>query len=276
MDPAQAREVLGVDIGASPEEVDDAFKQKAKETHPDATGDDNAAGFLLAAQAREVLLKEQSTVLVPLDQAMELIKLATGDLAARNAQDELRKQTSSVVSSVIKFRTSRQRRLRNQLGMFGLATTFLTAGSQLLRLMPKSALSSTVDVPNILTFGFGAISILFGLVTAVATYRIATIQTAIEEIQENLDDRMLVSDTIRHVLDAAGKQPPLSRDEWHTAVEDWFRADRYGDGPARYFARRIGTTDFARIIYAKAREQHVIAETDSRNNGRLVVTFDFA
>jgi len=57
MTPDEAARVLGVTLGASDEQIQSAYRRRARQTHPDRHG--SAAAFIDVATARDVLLRTQ-------------------------------------------------------------------------------------------------------------------------------------------------------------------------------------------------------------------------
>jgi hypothetical protein len=90
VDANKARQVIGVSATATPEEIDQAFREKASNAHPDRGGTDAAMAELL--QARDLLAamtpSAPSTQLIPISTVRELITLLAPPAATAVNQEE--------------------------------------------------------------------------------------------------------------------------------------------------------------------------------------------
>jgi hypothetical protein len=133
-----ALEILGLSSEATDGDVRQRFRELAKAVHPDVGGNEKALAQLL--EARGTLLgDEDGGALVPITQVTDLVRAATGSLAAREEQRELREQTRALVDQLLRARTNPLRELRRRAGFLTALAGVFAVFAQVLRALPWSA-----------------------------------------------------------------------------------------------------------------------------------------
>lgn len=277
MNRTEALGILGLPPNPTEAAVDDAFRRCALDTHPDRGGD--AAEFQRICAARDVLLgHDEGGSLVPIREVRDLLAVAMNGVAARDRKEELREETRRVVRGMARIRTTRLRALRDRSAIATLVGALAAAASQVLRLVPTNNSSFPWEtLANSLALFFGSAAFLAAVGLALCAYRVSAIQSSVTDLDQTLDDRSIVVRILREVLTEAELRPPVALERWFDAVEEWSDADvtRYRSTSPRAYARRLGSADFARLLYAKAKEQQVVVEQDTWIDDELVVSFDF-
>jgi hypothetical protein len=286
---AEALALLSLNENPSVEAINEAFRRLAAETHPDRGGDEDE--FRRISEARDVLIAAQDgAALVPFREVRELMTLAMGGVAEREHRADLRDATRRVVANMVRIRVSPIRRARGRLTTMTFIAAIAAASSQALKIFPsgKSAWSGLNLTANVGTISFGVVAFLAAIGIAFYTYRISAIQGLIEDVDQTIDERATVVRLMREILQSSEKGPPVSTDDWLDAVRQWAWSQRPRPVLAAFplsirrepmspheYAGRVGPDDFAKLVYAKAKEHQVIAEHDEWNDDYLVVTFEF-
>lgn len=81
----QAFQILGLPITASPEEVQDHFRELARTHHPDVGGTDDSMNELLEAR-RTALANTSVTALVPIEALRDLLQAASFTALSREVK----------------------------------------------------------------------------------------------------------------------------------------------------------------------------------------------
>ena len=273
--PAEGLARLGLQMGATREQIDDAWRTAMKVVHPDVgvTPDEVMAQQL--NEAREAALRplsvRTSDALVPLASSGSIVEPGT------SAELPSQRAMRSVVMHHVGRIAYRKRQAAVAAGLSALVGAVLALTSA----FAKFDFESTRQAVRYWGFGLWVVAAVVGMLAV----RIAGLQRSLEmeldEVGETLSDRAAVSDTFREI------ELPMffTRADLHDALERWrpdpavaarqprrrpliellaamavISAPTYRSVPLARTARRIGPVDFGKLLLAKALELGMVQE----------------
>jgi hypothetical protein len=309
----QAFELLGLAPGATPDAIQDRFRELAPEVHPDVPGGDEESFKRLEAARRVALAAHHSTALVPLDQVTELIRAATGGLAERTERQERANQATRFVGGLVRAHTSKLKRVQRTAGITAAIAGLTAAVLQYIK--TKGAFYGDYYdydyIPNGLSIALTIPFVYCGFRAWIGRERGIAIAGALEDIAETFDDRSTIVDAVYEIEDESEIERPWTRDMLIRAVAKWAHLDRNGSGTSdglsrlwwlplrrrrrflrdpfglrelrlsraasrdlRSLAWVIGPDDFARLLLTKGLEHGVISEREVIDGERLYLLYD--
>jgi hypothetical protein len=290
----EAFELLDLPESATDEEIEGRARVLALAFHPDRPQGDLAKFRDLQEAKRVALGRPHSSELVPLSQVAEIVRAATGGVAQREARQELQLETERVVGQLVRAHTSRLRHLQRLAGLIGAVVLGIAGATQVVRRILPFSLSGTsstgTTAMNAISLTLALCAAVFGLFAWVSRERSRSVEHAIEDVSETLDDKSFLVAVLYEISERVGKPLPWTRWELREAVDAWSEGDdvevsrglfdelRVTLGDARSVASLasiVGPDDFTRLIIAKGQERGVLIEQETTDDrGRLVLTYD--
>jgi hypothetical protein len=222
-------------------------------------------------------------------QVAEIVRAATGGIAQREERQELQLETRRVVGQLVRAHTSRLRRRQRQAALMAALAVGVGAAAQAIRLVSSHSPGAT-RVANLLSLASVLCAALLGLYVWLLRDRAHSVEHAIEDATETLDDKSFLVAVIYEIAERAEKPLPWTRWELREAIEAWSQGEdvqrstglfgelrvTLGDSSSvASLASIVGPDDFTRLVIAKCQERGVLTEQEGTNDqGRLVLTYD--
>jgi DnaJ-like protein len=277
MDGGEAYGVLGIDEGASREEIESAYRRAAKLAHPDVAGGDRDRWDLLI-EARDLLLGARGGDLVPVHVAVELARVQEKALIRIDERHERAGATQGEVQSVVRRHTSnldRRQRAAWAAGIFSGGIALAVAVLRAVVLTGPSAEQNAVFATMIAVFALAAAGA--GAVGFVARTRAEHLRHMIEDVTNQLSQRAQYLRVLTEIRQASGREPPWEAESFDEAIDEWTDVVGRGERASLAFtASRIGPRDFGRLVVAKGLELGVLEEATREVEGLLIVSYGLA
>jgi len=276
----EAIQILGVPHSATPDEIQDRFRELARAQHPDTGGTSDEMSELLEAR-RIALSAATSSALVPLDAVKELVRAVS---SAALVREQRREDTQRVIREIRRHHTSRLRRAKNSAWFM----TALSAGATLLttQLLPKVERLT----PEALPTSFALIAGVTAFIAWILSTRAEAISLALDELADHLDDKTSLVNVLHDIMPIEKLRQGWTRGELLESTRRWIDQLRRAGLPASGvianaaaesrrlegipgLVQRIGASDFVKLIVAKGRETGVVEEQEEIIEGRLLMRF---
>lgn len=237
MNPEQALEELELEPDATPEQIQKAHRERARECHPDADGD--VASMQRLNQARDVALA--STGALNAATAQELVLRRILDLESRRDEREIAQQKGSeLVAAAARIRVGRLRGLQRRASTITLLSGAMAA---MLALLRTTAGPWSSPALNALLTILGVLAIGFGIYRIVLAEMINRVQLAIEDVGSDLANRSVFAKSFRAVAEGLLNMGSFDEQDLERAVRVWMR---HGAEKSRILW--LGLSDQSRLI----------------------------
>jgi hypothetical protein len=296
MDKAEAREILQVDSNATDNAIRQAVAQRGNEVTDDRQAYERVieAGRELGVIGRGEPSAASSTALV-LREAGELAQMRRHSLeVARLGQEERRlrhEEAERQVQHVTEVRIDPLRRARRRYAWCGGAAGFVGAIGLLMRGLGSFYGAGTGGDTVLVTGAAAAVAVgaIVGLLAAVLSLRVQTLDAAFDDVADTLSRRAALAGLLTDILGEIGvpadERSIVAEEALEDAADEWMTKVRESnhEGPAptrdrridlRHRALRIGPSAFTQILIAKGKECEILSEREELNErGRLVVGY---
>jgi hypothetical protein len=273
MDYSEAVARLGLEQGASGEEVRAAHSRLAKQFHPDAGG--STAAMAALNEARDVALENADAngeAMVPMSVVRDLMRTQTGLV---RDQAERREATDRAQRAIVKYEVDRLERRRR---VAGLAATISGGLGLLIGFLRAAVLSGVGELQSerfalviaVIAFVAGA----FALIAWILGVRVKSFEHLVNDASDALSDRGTFLEVIAEIEERSGKGSPWLRGKLHEAISAWI--DEIGlnvRGSVAELAHRIGPEYFAKLLVAKGLELEVMEEKIGSPDGGLRIEY---
>jgi len=276
MTPQEAFKILDLSETATIEEVEERYKSLIKENHPDKeTGNHEKAVELNTA--REVVIKQInsiSTSLAVIRKVADLIKVDNAEIVKRQ---EYKSQSDAIFNRATRRSLNRFKQMQSVtklLGVFSAAIALATSNilpvfEKVIGDNPTYSIAFTV-----ITFGSSIYYLLFSAMTE-------RMKDALDDFKETLEDKSSYYNVVNSVMIESRELGEIfTRQQFENAIRHWLDISRHvmlekleldsiiDKDSIRRTARRIGETDFTKLIISKGLEKGLIREVDI-TEGRL-------
>lgn len=266
---------LGLEPGASADEVQQAYRSLAKADHPDSNGHHRLMVSL--NEARNVALDRASpgTQLVSVDVVSELAKGQERAVTLVEERAERRDAVERSVRSLIRYQTSRLVRLKRTVQAVAYVGSGATVVTGLLRAVALVGLSnSESDAVAELIIVFAVLAALSWLGVWTLNIRVNQIQQLAEDATDVLSDRRAFLAILNEVEESSESQRPWLDNALRDAVEKWISAAHGDHGTVADLASRVGATEFTKLLVAKGAELDLMSDQVKSVDGRVRVEYD--
>lgn len=279
----EAFKILNLPESSTIEEIEDKYKVLIKEVHPDTiNGNHEKASALNNAKDFAIkYLTEMTTNIVLLRQVAELIKVDNSVLLKRQ---EYKNQSEAIFSKVSRKSVNKYKQMRSMTKLFGVFSAALAlVSSNILPIFEKIFKDNPTYsiVFTVITFMTGIYYLMFNTMTE-------RIQDSIDDFKETLEDKANYYDIINSIIiERAVFNRIISRREFEGLIENWLEESRHvvlerleldlliNKDSLKRIARRIGKSDFSKLIISKGLEKGVLIEVESNDNGFPTIGYSF-
>jgi hypothetical protein len=265
--------LLGVEPGASVEDLRRAHRARVKTAHPDLGGSEDEWHEL--EEAHETALAWTRNRLLPVPRAgMELSERQGRELVRLDRHRQARAEADEVRDGLIQVHTSKLAGLKRNAWTLAGISAAATALAALLRSVAVPPLNSPDSRAAAVMFGVLAVAAAaFGLAGLVYRMRAEAVEMLVSAANEFVADRpscLVLLDELERV----GKtRAPWSLDELRRCVDRWASVGHGESESAAQLAARIGPVDFTKLLVARAQANELLEERfdDVGAAGRSVV-----
>jgi hypothetical protein len=271
--------MLGLPIDASEHDVQETYRRLARVSHPDSHGADGLMAALNVA--RDVALNASASVgteIVPISVVREMISAQERSLRDRERQRDSREAAEKAVRSLVRYEVRRDIRLKRQAQAFAGVGAGATAVTGLLRAVALTNL--TVEESNTIAYliiGFAVFAALAGVVAWFASMRVSRTEQLVEDAADVLSERASYIAILEEIETVSNSSRPWRDQALRTAVADWISALDYAEGgTVAALARRVGGTEFSKLLIAKGAGLGLLAERIYEDGTRSGVEYDLS
>lgn len=279
----EALKILDLPESSTIEEIERRYKTLIKDIHPDKQNGNNDKASDLN-NAREFAVKhisEKSTSLSIIRQVAELIKV---DNTAMLKKQEYRSQSDAIFSRATRRSINKYKQMQSMTKLVGAFSAALAlASSNILPIFDKyfgdNPIYSTAF--TIMTFATGIYYLMFNTMTE-------KIKDSLDDFKETLDDKASYYDIVNSILlESSDLKKVFSRREFDRAIQKWLDTSRHvmlerleldtiiDKDTLRRTARRLGETDFSKLIIAKGLEKGILKDIEIIENGLPTIGYSF-
>lgn len=266
----------------------------AKEHHPDLGGDSTHMAEI--TEAYEILIAElrpPGTELAVRPDSVSMVRWA-----ASEQRRERRENSQRIVRELVRHQTSplsQAARQRRWLAIVSGGLAALVGAARALRLdyVEGPEGSELLWLPTSVRLGvmlaFGGLAAAFGLLAWSASTRAAWIESALEDADDELNDKNSYLDLIEEIADESDLDSSWTRAELIHAVRQWsesfvdrhpwsqlhparslmgLRARAAPGTPLAALAQITGPVDFAKLVIVKGLENELLIERPTNRTGR--------
>jgi hypothetical protein len=264
MDTRSAFGLLGLPLTASPEEIEDRFRELARERHPDVGGSGDAMGDLNSARDVALASLTTTTAVVPSSFLRDLVVASERN----TVRQEHKERAHGLTRRITQVATSRLRSMRNQVAVLaGVSAAGLFLGKEI----PAEvfgAISLSPRATGLLTL----MAIVFGVTGACLSWfmqeRIRRIEQDVQDLEHHLGFRSGYVDFLTEVW------PFVDHGRWtvvdlERGIDSWSRELIEPYRKWRGVAHAVGPADFARLLIAKGQELGLLERKEDSDGRRL-------
>lgn len=279
----EAFKILDISITSTIEEIDKKYKALIKEVHPDKKNGDTEKASTLN-NAREVAINyinEMNTSSAMIRQVVELIKV---DNTAIVKRQEYRTQSDSIFSRATRRSINKYKQMQSMAKLFGAFSAALAlVSSNIIPIFAKYFDDNPIYPAffTMLTFTTGTYYLMLNTMTE-------RIKDSLEDVKETLEDKSSYYDIVNSILlESPDLNKVFSKKEFEKTIQNWLLTSQYvmlekleldiliDKDNLRRTARRIGESDFSKLIIAKGLEKGILKEIELTENGLPTVGFSF-
>jgi len=274
MDYSEAISRLGLEVGATVEEIRVAHSRLAKRFHPDAGG--STADMAGLNEARDVALANRSAngeAMLPVSVVRDLVKAQT-DLV--RDQTERREATDRAERSIVRYEVDRLERRRR---MAGLVATVSGGLGLLIGFLRAAVLSGVSDAQSetfaVVIAAIACVAAGFALLAWTLSAGVKSFEDLVKDASDALSDRGPYLAVITEIEEKSGKPSPWLQGSLNDAISAW--AQEIGltvRGSVAELAHRVGPEYFAKLLIAKGVELGMMEERISNLEGRLRIEYE--
>ncbi len=271
MNAASAFEILGLPASATDADIEERYRELAREKHPDAGGSEDDMRQLNVARdvAKETV---KPGPLVPLEVARSLIMTTTRAIAERG---EAREEAQRAIDAAKHSATSAVRRYKDMSLIFGgLSVAALFLGKDL-----PATYFEGMGASNEFTKGFILAALAIGMCAAVAYWqlfnRVTRIEQQVDDLRKSLSTRSGFATVWFDITDSSRSKEGWTLAELQDLVSGWAahkrrdRQHREGEDRKR-LARLIGESDFIHLLLAKGKELELLKSNEAVEGRSLI------
>jgi len=279
----EALEILDLPISSTIEEIEAQYKDLIKDVHPDTiNGNHEKASALNNAKDFAIkYLAETTTNLVLLRQVAEIVKFDNSLVLKRQ---EYRTQSEAIFSKVSRKSVNKYKQMRSMTKLIGaFSATLALITSNILPIFENII----KDNPTY-SAGFTVVTFMTGFYYLMINTITDRVQDSLDEFKETLEDKANYYDIINSIIiERAILNRIISRREFEGIVENWLEESRHvvlerleldlliNEDSLKRIARRIGKSDFSKLIISKGLEKGVLIEVELNDNGFPTIGYSF-
>ncbi|HRG01126.1 MAG TPA: DnaJ domain-containing protein [Bacteroidia bacterium] len=267
----RAFEILKLSITATKEQVEESYKTLIKAHHPDKTNGDGAKAAEIN-EARETAinyLTETNSSLALIRQFTDIIKV---DNIAIQKRIEYKKDSDAIISKIYRRQGSKYKKYKQLAKFSGIASGAMALVTS--KLVPL--FEGILGQHPIYSAAFGILAFTAGFYYLMFNSMAERIQDSIDDLKDSLDDKANYIDILTSILlNQKNLNEIITRREFERIIQDWLDEDR----PVRLerlelhllidkdslnrIARRIGKTDFSKLLISKGLEKEILEEVNT-------------
>lgn len=279
----EAFKILDISEASTIDDIDRKYKSLIKEVHPDKENGNNerAAELNIAREIAIHHISERSTSLAIIRQVVELIKVDNSEILKRQ---EFRNQSDSIFNRATRRSVNKYKQMQSTTKLIGaFSATLALVSSNILPVFEKffgdNPIYSTVF--TVITFVTGIYYLMFNSMTE-------RIKDSLDDFKETLDDKSSYYDIVNSILlESPNLNKIFSKREFEKTVLEWLQATRHvmlekleldfliDKDSLRRTARRIGESDFTKLIIVKGLEKGILKEMELIDNGMPAIGYSF-
>ena len=257
MDYQQAFEILNLQTNSDEENIENRFKELAKENHPDKGGNDKDMSNILTARDIALTYSNNKQTLVPIELTREIIEY-------QNTFKDLEKTEKQVTRRYV----SQYKRYKNMTGIFGVFTgglAFINTISNDFIFVELTSLHKTLLF--VTTFVMGIYYWFFSSM-------VETINNHIIEVLDEFDDKEIYINAVNQIIPTE-KRHGFTKRELIDIIGSWSGNSAKGhielpfilplfshSWSIKKLARNIGPKDFSRILILKGLKNDILEEKE--------------
>jgi hypothetical protein len=266
LDVKAAFELLGLPLSASAEEIDDRYRDLARDAHPDAGGSETRMRELNTARDLAKVSLAAGTAIVPASLIRDLILASQGAMG----QQERREEARGLARRMTHRATSRLRRMKELSALLGA----LSAGALFLGKDLPTQVFSNLPAPITSHYGasFTLVAILFAIGGGIGYWmlqdRVRRVEQDIQDLEHHLGFRSSYVDFLLEVW-AFAEHGPWSVADLEQGIELWARQPAKNHSSWQHLARMVGSSEFARLLITKGQGLGLLTRKEEAQGVRL-------
>lgn len=283
MTKQEAFKILDLPENVTILEIESKYKSLIKEFHPDKlNGNHEKAAKLNNAREFAIMhINDMSTSLAVIRQVAELIKLDNAEIIKRQ---EYKSQSEAIFSKATRKSINRYKQMQSITKLLGAFSAIIALITSNITPIFEKTIGNNPTFSIVFTgatFATGIYYLMFSTMTD-------RMKDLLDDFKETLDDKSSYYDIVKSILiENSELNKVFTRREFENNIKVWLDTSRHvmlekfeldsiiDKDSLRRTARRIGETDFTKLIISKGLEKGIIKEVDLTENRLPTIGYSF-